>query len=176
MGILAWSPKSRMRIRVVKAAAVLRPLKGTLSPSGSRDVKRKEKERRGEGEREREGGVWADSPYANLSIHTKSNKATVRSVLRQTITFCFLFQGSNMASHTHLCSVLMSVDIIHSLGPNLKNKLCNSASITTHLFQFNATLTCNWVNCASAIPVCLFLHFVTLCWGDSHPRKVCTVL
>lgn len=60
---------------MVKAAAVLRPLKGTLSPSGSRDVKRKEKERRGEGEREREegGGGMSRFPLCELE-HTHKVK------------------------------------------------------------------------------------------------------
>lgn len=47
--------ESRMRIRVAKAAAVLRLLRGTVSPSGSRDVKRRESER-GVGGEGREGG------------------------------------------------------------------------------------------------------------------------
>lgn len=60
---------------MVKAAAVQRLLRGNGSPSGSRDVKR----------RGREGGGSVDSPDLNLSVHTESNKANDRSMLRQSI-------------------------------------------------------------------------------------------
>lgn len=49
-GNLGLMSESRMRIRVVKATAVVRLLRGTVSPSESRDVKRREREEGGRGE------------------------------------------------------------------------------------------------------------------------------
>lgn len=85
-GYLGLMSKSRMRIRVVKAAAVLRLLRGTVSPSGSRDVKKEGEKGRGRGR----GESWF--PWFELErTHTKSNEASVRSMLRLPISFCLCF-------------------------------------------------------------------------------------
>lgn len=115
---------SRMRIRAGKAAAVQGLLRGNLSPSGSKDIKKVE------GETEREGGGWVDSPDLNLSVHTPSQTRPM-TALCSASQFSLCFWWSNEASHTHDCtgthirtSVLVStlVDITHSLASNAKLK------------------------------------------------------
>lgn len=91
--------ESRMRIRVAQATAVLRLLRGTVCPSGSRDIKRKEKERQRAG-----GGSWAGSPHLNLSVHTPSQTRPLsapHSGGRALSAFVF---EDLMKLHTHRCT------------------------------------------------------------------------
>lgn len=95
-GNLGPMSESRMRIRVVKAVAVLRLLRGTMSPSGSRDVKRKE----------RKGGV-SDSTDLNFSVHTHSQ-------MRPLSVLCLVSKGL-MKLHIHMkVQAHIIFDIIHS--------------------------------------------------------------
>lgn len=127
-GNLGLVSKHRMRIREVKAAAAPRPLRGIVSPSGSRDVKR-----RGGG-----GCGWSGCsfPDLNLSGHTKLNKATVCSELSQLLC-AFVIRGFNETPHTHECTHTHTV-LLYFWGPSTCIPGCllvRGQQITFHMFD-----------------------------------------